>query len=87
MGPSVHGLKEFSGGPFHKTHFPGSRLKTQWKCVEDTRTLLELKLEETVRETVFMAVDMVPSKNSIGPGEVQVHPPSLYLQWTRAAGS
>lgn len=85
MGPSVHGLKEFSGGPFHKTHFPGSRLKPQWNCVEDTWMLLELKLEEAVRETVSMAVDIVPSKNSIGPGEVQVHSPPL--QWTRAAGS
>lgn len=77
MGPSVHGLKEFNDGPSHKSHLPGSRLKTLWKGVEDTQMLLEQSLEKAVRETFSKAVDIAPSKNSNRPQRSPSPSPTL----------
>lgn len=74
----MDGLKEFNDGPLHQSHFPGSRLKTQWKGAEDPKMLLDLDLEKVVRGKLLT---LLPQRTRPGPGEVQVHP--LHLQRTR----
>lgn len=78
MEPSVDDLEEFNDGPLHQSHFPGSRLKTQWKGAEDPRMLLDLNLEKVVGEKLLT---LLPQRTRPGPGEVQVQP--LHLQRTR----
>lgn len=74
----MDGLKEFNDGPLHQSHFPGSRLKTQWKGAEDPKMLLDLDLENVVRGKLLT---LLPQRTRPGPGEAQVHP--LHLQRTR----
>lgn len=47
---SVHGLQGLHDGPFHKCHFPGSGLRTQWKKVEKPQLSLGLNLERQRRQ-------------------------------------